>query len=310
MFSIILVILTVLTLGMTGANNAGNSAGTVAGSKFTSYRIGILIFVAGLITGALLEGGKLAGAIQGRALSGELPSSSLEMILAVTLSMILIATALKLPLPITQAVFGASIGCGLFLGIPLNAAGITLVLAAWAVTPFLAAGISMVLSRVLVQHNMNSVGGTVFIYGVLTILTGFYTAYCFGANTLGLIAGVIAEDVGWSGAIIIAVASAAAGGFLMGERVSRTVGEKVSNLGPPTAFASQISAALAVHLFTQGGIPVSVSHAIIGGVAGGGLAKGTGALNRQTAIQLAALWLATPVLSLAMAWLLQAASAA
>lgn len=308
MFAVALIILTVLTLGMTGANNAGNSAGTVAGSKFTSYRIGILIFVAGLIAGAMLEGGKLAGAIQGRALAGELPSISLVMVLAVTFAMILIATALKLPLPITQAVFGASIGCGLYLGIPLNAAGITLVLAAWAATPFLAAGISMVLSRVLIRRNMNSVGGTVFIYGILTIMTSFYTAYCFGANTLGLIAGVIAEDIGWSGAIIISVASAAAGGFLMGERVSRTVGEKVSNLGPPTAFASQISAALAVHIFTQGGIPVSVSHAIIGGVAGGGLAKGTGALNRQTGIQLAALWTATPILSLAMAWLLMAAS--
>jgi len=307
-FSVVLIILTALTLGMTGANNASNSAGTVAGCKFTSYKYGIIIFVAGLAIGALLEGSKLSGAIQGRALLGGLPSASLALILSVTFAMILIATAVRLPLPITQSVFGASIGCGIFLGVPLNMAGIIIVLASWAATPFLAAGTSFVLSKVLRRYSINSVGGTVFTYGLLTMAASFYTAYCFGANTLGLIAGVITDDLGWTAAILTAVVASAAGGLLMGERVSRTVGERVSSLGPPTAFASQFGGAFIVHIFTQGGIPVSVSHAIIGGVAGGGLAKGTSALNRQTAVKLAVLWLATPVLSMVMAWLLQAVS--
>ncbi len=98
MISLLLIVLTVITLAMAGANNAGNSAGTIAGSKVTSYRYGILIFVAGLAAGALLEGGKLVGAIQGRALLGVVPSKSIEIILGVTLAMILVATALRLPL--------------------------------------------------------------------------------------------------------------------------------------------------------------------------------------------------------------------
>jgi PiT family inorganic phosphate transporter len=308
-FSIVLIVLTALTLGMTGANNASNAAGTVAGSKFTSYKYGILIFVAGLALGALLEGNKLTGAIQGKTLMGDLPSASLELILGVTFAMILIATAVRLPLPMTQAVFGASIGCGIFLGVPLNTAGIVIILASWAATPFLAAGISFLLSKALRRRSINSVGGTVFVYGMMTMAASFYTAYCFGANTLGLVAGVVTEDLGWATAIVTAVVASAAGGMLMGERVARTVGERVSSLGPPTAFASQFGGAFIVHIFTQGGIPVSVSHAIIGGVAGGGLAKGTGAINRQTAVKLAVLWFATPVLSMGMAWLVQAASA-
>jgi len=307
--SLILIVLTVLTVGITGANNASNTAGTVAGSKVTSYKYGILIFVAGLALGALLEGNKLAGAVQGRALLGALPTTSLEIVLGVTFAMVLIATAVSLPLPMTQAVYGASIGCGIFLGVPLNASGIVVVLASWVATPFLAAGAAFIISKILRRRSMNSVGGTIFVYGVLTIAASFYTAYCFGANTLGLVAGVVTSDLGWAAAITTAVAASAAGGILMGERVSRTVGEGMSNLGPPTAFASQFGGAFIAHIFTQGGIPVSISHAIVGGVAGGGLAKGVSALNRQAAVKLAVMWLATPIMSMGMAWLLQAASA-
>ncbi|MBM5805549.1 MAG: inorganic phosphate transporter [Candidatus Verstraetearchaeota archaeon] len=304
--SLLLIALTAITLGMAGANNASNSAGTVAGSKIMSYRNGILIFAAGLTLGAVLEGGKLSGAIQGRALAGGLGTDSLQIIMGVTFAMILIATAARLPLPITQAIFGASIGSGLYLGVPLHLDNVMIVLASWALTPFLAAAVSLVLSKVLHRYTINSVGGTVVIYGILTILASLYTAYAFGANTLGLIIGVIREDLGWSVSLATAVIAASLGGIILGERVSRTVGEGVSSLGPPTAFASQVGGALTVHMFTQGGIPVSISHAIIGGVSGSGLAKGAKALSRETAVKLVILWSTTPVFSLIMAWLLHA----
>jgi PiT family inorganic phosphate transporter len=308
MFSILLIVLTALTLGMTGANNASNSAGTVAGSKVTSYTYGTLIFIAGLTVGALLEGGKLSGAIQGRVLDGTLATKSLEIMLIVTFAMIVVATSLSLPLPITQAFFGASIGSGLYLGIPFNMPGITIVLASWVMTPFIAALISLLLSKFLRKRTINSVGGSVMVYGLLTIVASFYTAYCFGANTLGLIAGVVKEDLGWPIAIGTAIIASGLGGLAVGERVSKTVGERVSGLGPPTAFASQMGGALTVHFFTQGGIPVSISHAIIGGVAGGGLAKGARAISRETAVKLVTLWSATPIMSVMMAWLLHSVS--
>jgi len=304
--SLLLIVLTAITLGMTGANNASNSAGTVAGSKIVSYRNGILIFVAGLTMGAVLEGGKLSGAIQGGALAGGFGTDSLQIIMGVTFAMILIATAARLPLPITQAIFGASIGSGLYLGIPLHLDIVIIVLASWALTPFFAAIFSLALSKVLYRYTINSMGATVVIYGVLTILASLYTAYVFGANTLGLIIGVVKDNLGWPVSLATAVIATSLGGIIVGERVSRTVGEGVSGLGPSTAFASQMGGAFTVHMFTQGGIPVSISHAIIGGVSGGGLAKGSKALSRETVVKLIILWSTTPIFSLIMAWLLHA----
>ena len=129
--SLVLILITAATLFLVGANNASNSAGTVAGSKILSYRNGILIFVAGFTAGLLLEGGKLVGSIQGRALQGSLDALSTGIVMGITLAMVAIATFARIPLPISQAVFGASLGSAVYLGIPLNGGYITLVLGSW-----------------------------------------------------------------------------------------------------------------------------------------------------------------------------------
>lgn len=103
------------------------------------------------------------------------------------------------------------------------------------------------------------------------------------------------------------VASAGLGALLIGERVSKTVGEGIASLGLPTAFISQFSCALTVQLFAQGGVPVSISQSITGAVSGVGLARGGHALSGEATAKLIVLWTATPMLSLLTAWLLHLA---
>jgi PiT family inorganic phosphate transporter len=304
--AVLLIALTLLTLAMCGANNASNSAGTIAGSKILSYRNGILVFVAGLALGVILEGNKLSNAIQGNIVQGIFSDYSLSVILGVTFAMILIATAARLPLPITQAVVGASIGSAFYLGMPLNLSGLLLIAVSWALAPFVAAGVSMVLSKVLRKYRIKSLGGTVVIYGIITLAASFYTAYVFGANTLGTIVGVVKDDLGVTLALGIAIVAASAGAIIVGQRVSRTVGEGVSSLGPATAFSSQVGGASTVHILTQLAVPVSISQSIVGGVYGAGLGKGRRALSRNTAVKLVILWAGTPIFSIIMAWLLHA----
>jgi PiT family inorganic phosphate transporter len=302
--SLVLVALTAITLFLVGANNASNSAGTIAGSRILSYRTGILIFIAGFTAGLLLEGGKLSGSIQGGALLVPLGSLSVTIVMGITLAMVAIATFARIPLPITQAVFGASVGSALFLSLPMNGGYITLVLASWLMTPFIAALIALLVGRFLRSHSVGSLGGAMMVFGIMLLVASFYTAYVFGANTLGLIVGVIGGDMGVAQANILAVVATAAGGILIGERVSRTVGEGISHLGPPTAFAAQMGGSLTVQLFTELSVPVSISQAIVGGVTGGGLSKGARALSRDNTFKLAVFWIATPIFSLFLAWLL------
>lgn len=289
---------------ITGANNASNSAGTVAGSKVTSYKVGVLLFSIGVAAGAILEGGKLSRAIQGRAIEGNLQGVSIEVIIGVTFAMLVIATTARLPLPITQALYGASLGSAMYTGIPVNWWNVLTVLLSWAATPPLATLIAFVLTIITRRFEFKSVDETLVTYGLLIIGSSFYTAYAMGANTLGLIIGVIGTDLGLIQALLLTMATTILGGILMGERVARTVGEGMASLGPLTGFSSQFGAATVVHLFTQAGIPVSISHSVIGGVIGGGLGKGRLGLGKVILVRLAVLWTLTPIFSIITAWLL------
>ncbi|MEN3006415.1 MAG: inorganic phosphate transporter [Candidatus Methanosuratincola petrocarbonis] len=305
-----LVALATLTAGMVGANNASNATATLTGAKVTTHSRAAIVFATGLLLGAVLEGGKMSGAVLGRALEGGIGNWSVGVVLGITFGMIIIATGMGLPLPVTQALYGAAIGSGIFLGTPLNFAGITSVLISWGITPVVAAGASFVVARLGRKIRTKDVRTGTIVYGILTLAAGFYTAYVLGANTIGLFAGIMKGVIGWEAALAIAAASSAIGGILFGRKVSTTVGERIAVMGPQTAFACQIGGALTVHLFTQGGIPVSISHAIIGGVAGGALSKGFRALNAASWARLAALWFLTPILTLALAWLVHTSAVA
>lgn len=65
----------------------------------------------------------------------------------------------------------------------------------------------------------------------------------------------------------------ALGIWFRGESVIRTVGDKLTQLHPHNAFATQIAGALAVLLFTKMGMPISTSHCTIGSVVGVSLTK-------------------------------------
>ena len=63
-----------------------------------------------------------------------------------------------------------------------------------------------------------------------------------------------------------------------------------------------LAEALTVHLYTQLGIPVSTSQALVGAVAGIGFVRGIRTVNRKLLLEIFGAWLATPVLAGLAAW--------
>lgn len=83
------------------------------------YHQALALASVGLLTGVLLEGGKLLGAIG----SGIVASADSNFVLAVTLSTLIIMTFLtyrKLPISLSQIAVGAAIGSALADGIAVN----------------------------------------------------------------------------------------------------------------------------------------------------------------------------------------------
>ena len=85
----------------------------------------------------------------------------------------------------------------------------------------------------------------------------------------------------------------ACGIWMAGSRVMTTMGTKITTLTNTRGFSVDFSAATTVLLASKMGLPVSTTHAAVGGVMGVGLARGIEAVNFRIVLQIMIYWILT-----------------
>jgi PiT family inorganic phosphate transporter len=228
---------------------------------------------------------------------------------------VLIASTLGLPVSTSQSIVGGVIGVGLLfayarpegVGAVVQFGKIGSIALCWIFTPIAAALFAYIIHQVAARpvSRIKNVLLVTRIFGALVVITAAYAAYALGANDVGNSTGVIyaaypelggaqeiqtMQFIGLFGGVAMAV-----GALTYSRRVMRTVGTSITALDAMTAFAAQFGAALTVHFFTQFGVPVSTSQAIVGGVIGAGLVKGVVAVNKRKIGNIAVAWILTPL---------------
>jgi PiT family inorganic phosphate transporter len=291
-----------------GANNASACVSTSLGIISLSYSALATVGGIGVILGTAIEGSKLSNTIYGGVLNRPSDEATIVLLLA-TLTVMLVATTLNLPLSLTQAMVGAAIPLGLVLKTGVNWNFTGLVAVSWILTPLVASVLSVAtyhLTR-LANRRIGNLFERARLYAAVTFCGSFYTGYTLGANGVGLIYGISRSTLSAPPLFSLLLSSATVAGiFLFGCGVAATVSDRILSLVGAAALAAQLGAALTVHLFTQLGIPVSITQATIGGIAGIGQAKDIAIMNRQIVLRIILGWIAAPVTGLAFAWLLLA----
>ena len=149
-------------------------------------------------------------------------------------------------------------------------------------------------------------GGAEAIFKRIQVGTACYVALAQGAND-------VANAIGPLAVIYFLVKTGSVGGtvpvpiFLLlfggigiacgigmaGHRVMETMGKKITTLSNTRGFCVEFSAATTVLVASKMGLPVSTTHAAVGGVLGVGLARGIEAVNFGIVFKIMLYWVLT-----------------
>jgi PiT family inorganic phosphate transporter len=284
-------------LGWTlGSNDSANVFGTAVASKIVKYRTAILLTSLFVVLGALVEGEKCFYTV------GELstlsPQGAFLAALAAGVTMFVL-TYLALPSSTSQAVVGAIVGVGVVSGIP-DFSRLYTIVACWVLTPIGGIIISFLLYHLIgffIAKYIRSPQMRSFIIFWSLIFAGCLGAYALGSNNVANVTGVYVGAgllTPFEG-LLIGSLSIASGALTYSKRVMMTVGRDITPLDEYAALIAVLAGAVTVEIFTQVGVPVSSSQAIVGGVAGIGLVKSIRTLSRRTLAEIVIGWISTPL---------------
>ena len=148
--------------------------------------------------------------------------------------------------------------------------------------------------------------GTEEIFKRIQIGTCCYVALAQGANDVANAIGPLAViyslvKTGSVGAtvpvpiflLLFGGIGIACGIAMAGHRVMETIGTKITTLSNSRGFAVNFAAATTVLVASKMGLPVSTTHAAVGGVLGVGLARGIEAVNFRIVFKIMLYWILT-----------------
>ena len=296
-----------------GANDAATPTDCAVGAGVISIRKAVVLFALFSAVGALAQGFMNIKTIG----TGIVPDIDILGALTITLSACLWVTFCTwkgLEMSITYSVVGSVIGYGLLLYGPIDSTINMLVklLVSWIVSPLCAMILSFTLYFLLnrILRSRSNDERLVKIIAFFLIGSLCFSAYSFGANDVGNVAGVyklvteeVANVTGFTAMILLAAFGSvgiALGGLTWGYRVIETVAYKIIRLDIVSGFAAELANALVVYLFVTlpyiffgFGLPISTSIASVGAIIGVGLGKDRRAVNKSIIARLVLMWALT-----------------
>jgi len=287
-----------------GANDSANIFGTGYATGIVKYRTAIWLTAVFVMIGALAEGPKVMGTVGD--LSSLTAMDAFYCALAGALTMTAL-TVLAIPASCSQAIIGALIGAGILSG-TADFSTLYKIVSCWIFTPVFGLVLAYLLHPVLgyaINRTIRSLTRQSLLYSAGIVVVGCYGAYALGANNVANVTGVYvgAGLLTARTASLLGGLSIALGTLTYSKRVMDTVGKGIVPLDPFSALVSLLAEAITLHVFTQIGVPVSSSQAIVGALVGVGLVGDVQTVSGKMLGKIGVGWIMTPVSAGVLAYL-------
>lgn len=279
-----------------GANDSANIFGTGVATGIVRYRTAIWLTSLFVLIGAILEGPKCMKTLS--ELSQLIPTEAFCCTLAAAITMTAL-TVLAIPASASQAIIGTIIGAGILSG-TADFSKLYKIVSCWVVTPVSGIVFGYLLYRILgyiLDRTVTKITHRNKLYFIGIIVAGCYGAYSLGANNVANVTGVYVGSgmLTAEAASLIGGLSIAGGVLTYSKTIMMSVGKGIVPLDPFSALITVLAEALTLHIFTQIGVPVSSSQAIVGAVVGVGMVGNTRTVNIRMLAKIAGGWVMTPV---------------
>jgi PiT family inorganic phosphate transporter len=308
--SVLLVVVVAVALGFdftNGFHDTANAIATSVSTRALSPRLAVLIAAVANLAGALVATAVAATVGKGIIDAGLATDKTVLAALIGAIAWNLLTWWLGLPSSSSHALFGGLIGAALaqsgskgveWHGIAHKIAIPALVAPAVA---FLAAFLLLLVVYWAFRWVTPGAGNRGF--RLAQLLSGTYVAYAHGQNDAQKTMGVIALALFTHGQIdhfyiptwvkLAAALAIAAGTYVGGWRIIRTLGQRIFSITPPEGFCAQTIAGLTINASSHFGYPLSTTHVISGAVMGTGATRRLSAVRWGVAGNIVIAWLLT-----------------
>jgi len=302
---IIFLIISLIISFAIGAND--ETMAPLYGSRILNIKQILILAAIFAIAGAILLGEGVAKSVGDKILLLDYETLSISQdavvmtILISTAIVLILSSALGLPISSTHATIGGIIGLGLLLGggEGVNWNTILEMSIWWLASPVVGYTVTYGVVKVLNKHKLKHLKGfqayerseNKYSYVILIIIciTAFSRAGNDCSNAVGIVVGV-GDDINITLLLIMTGFGLAAGLGVLGRIVIKNLG-KMTELRPSTAFAVQVPTAAVMLIGTIQKIPLSGSHLLVASLVG--LSKANNSPMKKGLWKIIAIWLLT-----------------
>jgi len=301
---VFLIISVIISFGI-GAND--ETMAPLYGSRILNMKQILILAAIFAIAGALLLGEGVAKSVGAKILLLDYETLGINQnavvmtILISTAIVLILSSALGLPISSTHATIGGIIGLGLLLGEGNGVNWITILEMSiwWLASPVVGFIITYGVVKLLNKQKLKSFKGfkdyerseNTYSYIILIIIciTALSRAGNDSSNSVGIVVGV-GGDINIIWLLIITGLGLASGIIVLGRIVIKNLG-KMTELRPSTAFAVQVPTAAVMLIGTIATIPLSGSHLLVASFVG--LSKASNTPMQKGLWKIILVWLLT-----------------